>query len=83
MVGDATEVLEHRGAEVPTTTRDKETASCRLTTAEKRAVSLAAAKTGHEFVSRYMRDVLLEDVREQLGEKALEPAENGDEGEGR
>lgn len=58
--------------------------SGRVTEEEKQAARLAMARSEHQTMSRYVRALVLEDIRRRLGEKVLEePAENGDEGEGR
>lgn len=54
--------------------------SGRVTEEEKQAARLALARSEHQTMSRYVRALVLEDVRRRLGEKVLEePAENGDQ----
>lgn len=54
--------------------------SGRVTEEEKQAARLAMARSDHPTMSRYVRSLVLEDVRERLGPKVLEePAENGEE----
>lgn len=53
--------------------------SGRVTEEEKQAARLAMARSEHPTMSKYVRALVLEDVRRKLGEKVLEkPAENGD-----
>lgn len=51
----------------------KTTTSCRLTRAQKRAVELAAARAGYDYTSRWVKETLLQRIREELGEHVLKP----------
>lgn len=49
----------------------KTTASCRLTREERALVEAACARSGHDYISAFMKGALMDRVREVLGDGVL------------